>query len=103
MKSQMDERRNREDRERGWKKEHTIWVVYANESDPPADATPVSWMLLTTLPIGSFEDALEKLKWYTVRWQIEIYHKIIKSGCRIEDRQLSVLPQLKYPLIVVEG
>lgn len=45
-------------------------------------------MLLTTIPVTSFDDALEKVQWYTCRWQIEIFFKILKSGCRIEDRQL---------------
>lgn len=45
-------------------------------------------MLLTTIPVESFENTLEKLQWYTCRWQIEIFFKILKSGCRIEDRQL---------------
>jgi Domain of unknown function (DUF4338)/Transposase Tn5 dimerisation domain/Transposase DNA-binding len=75
-------------------KTHSLWAIYAHESNPPATITPISWMLLTTLPITSFEDALEKLKWYTVRWQIEVYHKIIKSGCRIEDRQLANLKSI---------
>ncbi len=75
-------------------KTQVLWALYAHESLPPVTISPISWMLLTTLPIASFEEALEKLKWYTVRWQIEIYHKIIKSGCRIEDRQLASLKSI---------
>lgn len=72
-----------------------IWAIYANESNPPKGIEPLSWLLLTTLEINSFEDAVEKLKWYAIRWQIEIYHKIIKSGCRIENRQIFNLKSLK--------
>lgn len=66
----------------------TLWAVWALETDPPDGVEPISWMLLTTIPVTSFDDALEKVQWYACRWQIEIFFKILKSGCRIEDRQL---------------
>jgi len=62
----------------------TVWAVWAHESDAPDGVEPISWMLLTTIPVHSFEEALEKVQWYTCRWQIEIFFKILKSGCRIE-------------------
>ncbi|MBI5478961.1 MAG: IS4 family transposase, partial [Deltaproteobacteria bacterium] len=66
-----------------------VWAVYAREEDPPADvASPLEWMLLTTVEVSSFEQAIERLHWYTLRWGIEVYHRVLKSGCRIEDRQL---------------
>ena len=78
-----------------------IWAVYAKEINPPSHgATPLSWLLLTTLPITNFDEAVEKLKWYAVRWKIEVYHKIIKSGCRIEDRQLGSRKALEACLAV---
>src|SRR5262245_15113963 len=45
-------------------------------------------MLLTTCHVDSFEEAIEKLNWYTKRWCIEIFHRTLKSGCKIEERQL---------------
>ena len=73
-------------------KEHlpniTVWAVWALETDPPAGVEAVEWLLLTTLPIRSTDDALERLAWYAARWGIEVWHKVLKSGCRIEDRQL---------------
>ena len=45
-------------------------------------------MLLTTFEVDSFEQALEKIAWYNKRWGIEVYHRTLKSGCRIENRQL---------------
>ncbi len=45
-------------------------------------------MLLTTLRTSSFEEACERLRWYALRWGIEVYHRTLKSGCKIEDRQL---------------
>jgi len=65
-----------------------VWAVYVTEVDPPSQKDAVEWMLLTTLEVKNFEQALEKVDWYKKRWGIEEYHKTIKSGCRIEDRQL---------------
>jgi hypothetical protein len=66
----------------------TLWAVQIREVNPPADATPVEWLLLTTVPVLNSEDALQRIQWYCQRWQIEIWHKILKSGCRIEHRRL---------------
>jgi hypothetical protein len=66
----------------------TVWAVWVNEPTPPDDAEKVEWMLLTTVPVNSTEAALERMQWYTCRWGIEVWHKVLKSGCRIESRQL---------------
>ena len=65
-----------------------LWAVLAQEIDGPKDIAPLCWMLLTTCRVTAFEEATEKLAWYTKRWGIEIYHKTLKSGCQIEERQL---------------
>jgi hypothetical protein len=65
-----------------------LWAVYVTEVNPPSEKDAVEWMLLTTLEVNYFEQALEKVEWYKRRWGIEEYHRTIKSGCRIEDRQL---------------
>ena len=65
-----------------------LWAVWAHESQPPAGQEAVAWMLLTTLPVESFEGACEKLDWYARRWGIEVFHRTLKSGCQIENRQL---------------
>jgi hypothetical protein len=67
----------------------TIYGVYAREIDYRMDVKePIDWMLLTSVKTESFEDACERLRWYSRRWGIEVYHRTIKSGCRIEDRRL---------------
>jgi hypothetical protein len=66
----------------------TLYAVYAKEEDPPAEGTALEWMLLTTIPVNSFEDAQWILRCYSRRWGIEVYHRTLKSGCKIEDRQL---------------
>jgi hypothetical protein len=75
-----------------------IWAVHAKEKAAPSDAEPLEWMLLTTLSITSPEDAIEKIQWYVRRFQIEVYHKIIKSGCNIEARQNRRVERLQNAL-----
>jgi hypothetical protein len=62
-----------------------IWVVHALEENSPANAKAVEWFLLTTINIASSADAEQCLRWYTLRWRIEDWHRVLKSGCRIED------------------
>lgn len=72
----------------------TVWAVWAIEPNPPAGVAAVAWLLLTTVPISSTAEALERLEWYACRWGIEVWHKVLKSGCRIEDRQLETAERL---------
>jgi hypothetical protein len=77
-----------------------IWAVLAREEEPPPGVEPLEWMLLTTLPVHTAEQAAEKLLWYTQRWQIEVYHRTLKSGCRIEERQLATAQRLENCLAI---
>jgi hypothetical protein len=52
-------------------------------------------MLLTTVKTGNFEEAVKRVEWYSKRWGIEVYHRTLKSGCRIEDRQLRTADSLE--------
>ena len=72
-----------------------LWGVWAYEPRAPKGSDPVQWLLLTTLPVESAEQALQMLDWYAVRWGIEIWHKVLKSGCRIEQRQLQSFERLQ--------
>lgn len=65
-----------------------VWAVLAQEINPPAGIEALEWMLLTTVPVKHKQDAFERLNWYARRWGIEVYHRILKSGCRVEARQL---------------
>lgn len=65
-----------------------VHMVLAQEVDAPAGVEPIEWALLTTLAVQDFEQACEKVAWYTQRWGIEVFHRTLKSGCQVEDRQL---------------
>ncbi len=80
--------------------EISLWAVLASEVDPPADVSPLEWMLLTTVEVSTATEACEKLDWYAKRWGIEVYHKAIKSGCRVEERQLATEARLENCLAI---
>jgi hypothetical protein len=76
----------------------TVTALLATEANPPADEDPLDWLLLTNLPVETAEQAIEKLAWYLCRWQIEVYFKVLKSGCRIEQLQLETRERLEPAL-----
>lgn len=77
-----------------------MWAVLAREIETPQGVEPLEWMLLTTLEVSNAEQALEKLRWYAKRWGIEVFHKTLKSGCRIEERQLATVPRIENCLAI---
>jgi hypothetical protein len=72
----------------------TIDAVLAREIKAPDDVEPLEWMLLTNVSVKTYEDAIERLNWYKRRWDIEVYHKVIKSGCKVEDCRLQSADRL---------
>jgi hypothetical protein len=72
----------------------TLTVLYAQEREEPPDRPRIDWKLITDLPVHSHEAAVEKLRWYAMRWKIEVFHKILKSGCRAEDARLRTAERL---------
>jgi hypothetical protein len=72
------------------------WAVYVREQhEQVVDNDPIEWMLLTTVEVTSFQQAQQRVQWYVRRWGIEVYHRTLKSGCRIEDRQLGTASSLE--------
>lgn len=63
-----------------------MWVVVAEEIDAPddLDEKPLFWVLLTSYPVKCFEDARKILNLYAVRWDIEVFHRVLKTGCKVE-------------------
>ena len=78
----------------------TAWAVWTREVDPPEGVKPLEWMLLTDVAVDNLEQACERLAWYAARWQIEVYHRTLKSGCRIEERQLGSAKRLEACLAI---
>lgn len=76
----------------------TVTALLATEPNPPADEDPLDWVLLTNLTVETPEQAIEKLQWYLARWQIEVFFRILKSGCRIEELQLEKRERLEPAL-----
>jgi len=76
----------------------TVTALLAREPNPPAGEEPVEWLLLSNLPVETPEQAIELLSWYLCRWQIEIYFKVLKSGCRVEELQLETRERLEPAL-----
>lgn len=74
----------------------TLTAILVREENPPQNVDePIEWLLLTNTLINDFEDAVRVIEWYCCRWQIEVFHKIIKSGCRVEDCRLQTLDRLQ--------
>jgi len=65
----------------------TLWAIHLLEKNPPAGATQVEWLLLTTIQVPSAKQALKCIRWYCRRWRIEEWHRVLKSGCHILDHQ----------------
>jgi len=71
-----------------------LTVLHATERGRPRSREPIQWKLITDLPVMSRTSAIEKLHWYSLRWKIETFHKILKSGCRAEHSKLRTAQRL---------
>jgi hypothetical protein len=72
-----------------------VWAVHVLERPDQKVKKPIEWMLLTTVAVANVEDARQRVQWYSGRWGIEVYHRTLKSGCRIKDRQLGTADRLE--------
>jgi len=74
----------------------TLNAILVREENPPDDVEePIEWLLLTNHPVTNFDEAVQVVSWYCCRWHIEIFHKIIKSGCTVEDCRLQAADRLQ--------
>lgn len=71
-----------------------LTVIHASEVDAPLGRKPILWKLVTDLEVADLDAAIEKIRWYSARWKIEVFHKILKSGCRAEDAKLRTADRL---------
>jgi len=73
----------------------SLWAVQVREVEAPAEVEPIEWLLLTTVAVDTIDDAIERVQWYSCRWGIEVWHRILKSGCRLEARQFATAQRLQ--------
>ena len=71
-----------------------MYAVHALEAEPPEGEDPVEWMLLTNRPVTTLSEACERVRWYSLRWRIEMYFKVLKSGFRVEACRLGTAERL---------
>jgi len=76
----------------------TLRAVWVHEPSPPPGAEPIDWMLLTDLPVTTAEQAWEKVQWYCRRWGIEEWHRALKNGCGVEQREFKTAEHLQRAL-----
>lgn len=72
----------------------SLTVIHAHERETPSGRKPIEWKLITDLAVASRQEAIEKLDWYAMRWKIETFHKILKSGCKAEESKLRTADRL---------
>jgi hypothetical protein len=65
-----------------------VWVVRVWEPEPPEGVEALEWILVTSIAVNTTEDAWQRITWYKWRWLIEDFHKVLKTGCLLEDRCL---------------
>lgn len=77
-----------------------IWAIHAVEVRPPEGAEKVEWFLLTSIPIVSSAQAIQCLRWYCLRWRIEDFHRVLKSGCGVEKIAHETAERIRRALAV---
>jgi hypothetical protein len=77
-----------------------LTVITARERREPNGRERIEWKLMTDLSVVDFDDAVEKLKWYSLRWKIEVFFKVLKSGCKITDSKLRTAESLSKMIAI---
>ena len=70
----------------------------ARELKAPADVTPLEWRLLTNREAADIAAVAQLIDWYRARWEVEIFFRVLKNGCRIEALQLATIKRLEWAL-----
>ena len=72
-----------------------VHIVSAQEINPPHHAEAINWVLITNVAVSHVEEAIERIRWYQLRWKIEEYFRVLKSGCNVENSRLSTKEKLQ--------
>lgn len=81
-------------------REVSFWAVLAEETNPPAGEDPICWLLLTSKEVATLEQARRILDLYMRRWDIEVFHRVLKTGCRVESIQLKTGRAVIHALMI---
>ena len=76
----------------------SLWAIWVHEPSPPDGVEPIDWMLLTDMPIHSAQEAWQRVQWYCRRWGIEEWHRALKTGCGVEQREFKTAEHLQRSL-----
>ncbi len=77
-----------------------INIVHAKEINHPEDEAPIEWFIITNLPINTLEDSKKVIEYYTKRWQIEIFFKVLKSGTKVEECQFNTIEAMQKMIVL---
>lgn len=77
-----------------------ITAILATEENSPKGEKKIEWMLLTTMSVNNFNEAIQIVNYYRSRWEIELYFKTLKSGCKIEEVQLESRERIERCLMM---
>ena len=77
-------------------------VVLAREEHPPVGREPLEWVLLTSEPINTPAEVERVLRWYRLRWRIEVFHKVWKTGAGVERQRMQSADNLERIAVVLE-
>jgi len=80
-----------------------LYGVLTSEVDPPEGLKAVEWRLVTTEPVESYEDAVRVVWLYSLRWRVEEFHLVLKSGCRMESHQFESADRIHKALAILSG
>jgi hypothetical protein len=78
----------------------TVSAVYAQEPSPPQGEEPIAWLLLTSLPVTDFPRACTVVQWYRCRWEMELFFRVLKQGCKIEQLRVQTDQRLLNALAI---
>mgnify|MGYP001294785579 CR=1 FL=1 len=72
----------------------SLTIIHASERNAPKGRKPLEWKLMTDLQVRTRAEAIEKINWYAMRWNIKVFHKVLKSGCKAEESKLRTAERL---------
>ncbi len=77
-----------------------LWAVWPPEINPPSAHKPIGWCRLTTVPVRTLAQAIERMEWHVKRWTSKEYPRVLKSGCQVQARQLTTRARLQRALAI---